>query len=77
MTKSKRRATTFPSLNPIRIRQNHGAASAWFYENAKSIDVYIQGYGNTILSCRLSLKQLERYVRRACAALRRAERGKR
>ncbi len=74
MTKSKQKL----SLLPIYVLKNGGCDEAWFYENARSIDVYIYKAGTNTYRCRIPLKHLEDYVKRAksLAALQRKDRPK-
>ena len=53
-----------PQKARIVKRSNNGAIEAWFYENPKSIDIYVRRENQDAISCRISRDQLEDWLKR-------------
>lgn len=48
----------------VKARRGHNADEAWFYENPRSIEVYIRKIGQQTVSCRITREQLKDWLLR-------------
>jgi|GEM_PF-7095847 len=55
--------------NQCATLRNGPGSDAWWYENAKSIDVYIYKPGHGTMRCRIKRSQLEVYMTRTKPSL--------
>lgn len=48
----------------VKARREHNADLAWFYENPRSIEVYIRKAGQLTVACRITRAQLADWLLR-------------
>lgn len=48
---------------PVKARPLNPGDEAWFYKNPKSIDIYCYRKGAATLSCRITRRQLEAWMK--------------
>ena len=48
---------------PVKARPLNSGDEAWFYKNPKSIDIYCYRRGAATLSCRITRRQLEAWMK--------------
>ncbi len=64
-TKKKPARELRPSRHPVMLKPYDLGAHAWFYVDAKSVDLFVNNQRGTISNVRLTAPQLRRMLRHA------------